>query len=234
MHSLFLIAAGGAAGAMTRFMVADCLYSHFGRAFPHATLFINVSGSFLMGFLTPLVLRLPLAMEWRAALLVGFLGAYTTFSSFSIETIILLESGELSKAMLNIALNVVLCLLACWLGLLVARPLFNDGLAWGIQLPATLHFSLLVWLSVFLLAMGYEWLASNVSLTLWSRFGIAVLVLSGASALSTGLMTQPLSAEAPSLGALSGLFMLNTLLCAALLMAGSATGQWLWSLKTST
>ena len=85
---------------------------------------MNVSGSFVMGFLFVLFLeRLAAAPEWRAAVLVGFLGAFTTFSTFSIETLSLMEEGFLLKALLNVAASVLVCLLACWIGVILGRSL---------------------------------------------------------------------------------------------------------------
>jgi CrcB protein len=95
-----------------------------GRDFPYGTLTVNVLGSLLMGFLfIVLVERHLVAVEWRAALLVGLLGSFTTFSAFSMETIALLEDGEVLRAMLNVILSVVLCLTATWLGLGIGRQL---------------------------------------------------------------------------------------------------------------
>jgi CrcB protein len=75
-----------------------------------------------MGFLYILLIeKLSLEPVWRAALLIGLLGAFTTFSTFSIETLNLMEAGELIKAFLNITLSVVLCLLAAWIGVLAGR-----------------------------------------------------------------------------------------------------------------
>jgi len=111
MKELIAIALGGSLGAVTRFLVANGIYAVLGRSFPHGTLFVNVSGSFLMGLLTQLMLqRFAMAVEYRAAILVGFLGAYTTFSTFALETLYLFEEGCLLKAFLNIFLSAVLCL----------------------------------------------------------------------------------------------------------------------------
>ncbi|NOX75775.1 MAG: fluoride efflux transporter CrcB [Gammaproteobacteria bacterium] len=116
------IATGGAVGALLRFWVSSGIYGLLGRAFPYGTLVVNVLGSLLMGFLFVLLIdKLSLGPQWRAALLIGLLGAFTTFSTFSIETLNLIEEGEAMKALLNVVLSVVLCLGAAWLGVLAGR-----------------------------------------------------------------------------------------------------------------
>jgi CrcB protein len=124
VQQILAIAAGGAVGAILRFAVSNSVYRMVGRDFPYGTLTVNVLGSLLMGFLfIVLVERHLVAVEWRAALLVGLLGSFTTFSAFSMETIALLEDGEVLRAMLNVILSVVLCLTATWLGLGIGRQL---------------------------------------------------------------------------------------------------------------
>ena len=121
---LIAIAAGGALGALLRFGVSTGVHTAFGRAFPYGTLTVNVFGSLVMGFLYILLLeRVAEAVEWRAFLLIGLLGAFTTFSTFSVETLALVEAGELLKALLNIFLSVVLCLGAAWLGVVLGRAI---------------------------------------------------------------------------------------------------------------
>ncbi|MEW7999305.1 MAG: fluoride efflux transporter CrcB [Candidatus Thiodiazotropha endolucinida] len=124
LNQLIAIASGGAIGALFRFWVSSGIYSLLGRGFPYGTLVVNVLGSLVMGFLYVLLLeRTTVSPEMRGALLIGFLGAFTTFSTFSIETLNLLEQAELLKAGLNILVSVIACVLACWFGLVVGRQL---------------------------------------------------------------------------------------------------------------
>ncbi|HIF18679.1 MAG: fluoride efflux transporter CrcB [Cycloclasticus sp.] len=124
MSQILAIAAGGSLGAVMRHLVSTGVYSWFGRGFPYGTLTVNVLGSLAMGLLYELFLqRLSISPEVRALLLVGFLGAFTTFSAFSIETVHLIEQGDLLKAVGNILASVILCVLATWCGLLIARQL---------------------------------------------------------------------------------------------------------------
>ncbi len=122
MSQLVYIAAGGATGALMRYWMSNGVYAILGRGFPYGTLTVNVVGSLLMGFCYVFMIeRMDVSVEWRAALMIGLLGAFTTFSTFSIETLNLLESGEQLKAALNILLSVTLCIIGCWLGMIVGR-----------------------------------------------------------------------------------------------------------------
>lgn len=124
MQQFIAIAAGGAGGAIMRFLVSGWVYAWLGRAFPYGTLSVNVLGSLLMGFLyITLIERFNVGPEWRAALLVGFLGAFTTFSTFSLETLNLIEDGEMLKAVLNIIISVIACVAAAAVGMYVGRQL---------------------------------------------------------------------------------------------------------------
>lgn len=121
---LLAIALGGAVGAMLRFGVSSGVYQLMGKGFPWGTLAVNVLGSLAMGFLTAmLVERLNAGPELRAAILTGGLGAFTTFSTFSIETLNLIEQGDLLKAGINMLVSVLVCVSVCWLGLSLGRQL---------------------------------------------------------------------------------------------------------------
>lgn len=120
----FFIASGGAVGALCRYWLSTTIHSLFGREFPYGTLIVNILGCGLMGVLYVLFYeRMVLSAELRAGLLIGLLGALTTFSTFSIETMVLLENGEPLKAGLNIVLSVALCIGTCWAGIVLARQL---------------------------------------------------------------------------------------------------------------
>lgn len=124
MVQVLFIAAGGAIGSVFRYLVSTGIYILVGRAFPYGTLTVNVAGSMMIGVLYILFFeRMDVSAEWRAGLIIGFLGGFTTFSSFSLETMNLIEAGEQLRALLNVLFNVSLCLLACWSGIVIARQL---------------------------------------------------------------------------------------------------------------
>ena len=121
---LLAIALGGALGAVLRFVVSTQVYAWLGRDFPYGTLAVNVIGSLLMGLLSIWLLERSVADPlWRAVILIGFLGAFTTFSTFSIETLALMEAGETLRAVVNMLLSVSTCVTAAWVGVILGRQL---------------------------------------------------------------------------------------------------------------
>jgi len=122
LRTILAVAAGGAVGALLRWWVSQGVYALLGRGFPFGTLVVNAAGSLAMGVVYVLFFeRHDIPPEWRAALVVGFLGAFTTFSTFSMDTLLLIQQGEHAKAGMNVALSVVLCIAGCWLGMVAAR-----------------------------------------------------------------------------------------------------------------
>lgn len=124
VRELLLVGSGGALGSVARYLVSGWVQRAFGpvQGFPLGTLVVNVTGSLLIGLLAGLVLfrHLPGAGA-RLFLVVGLLGGYTTFSAFSLETVVLLRAGQVSAALLNVALQVGLGLAATAVALLVWR-----------------------------------------------------------------------------------------------------------------
>jgi CrcB protein len=122
--TLFYVAVFAIFGAFARYGQSIAVQSLLGRSFPFATLSINVIGSFLMGFLFFATLeRVNISPELRTGILSGGLGAYTTFSTFSLECLTLIEGGELLKAGLYVAASVILSIAAAILGAYLARNL---------------------------------------------------------------------------------------------------------------
>jgi CrcB protein len=114
----------GGLGCITRYLASGWTYQLVGRSLPYGTLLVNIAGSFLLAFLMSFGLRSTLlSPEIRMGLTVGFMGGFTTFSTFSYETLRLLEDGSFWQAGINIVLNVVLCLLFALVGVYVARQL---------------------------------------------------------------------------------------------------------------
>jgi fluoride exporter len=118
------IAVGAAAGGVSRFYLAAAIQQRLGASFPWGTLAINITGSLLLGFLIRYALATPaISLEMRAMLTVGFCGGYTTFSSYSYETMVMLEEGQFGRAALYSLGSVVLALFATFAGFVLAREL---------------------------------------------------------------------------------------------------------------
>lgn len=123
MHSFLLVGVGGAIGAMARYGFASLVGRIWPMGFPLATMLINIIGSAAMGILVGLLARWLPAWQGDARLFVavGILGGFTTFSTFSLDTIILIERSDWLSAGAYVLLSVVLCLVGLYLGLLVTR-----------------------------------------------------------------------------------------------------------------
>lgn len=124
MQKLLLIGLAGALGALTRYGLSGFVQRYSGFTFPVGTLVVNLLGTFLFGFIWSLVeQRLVISVETRVVILSGFLGAFTTFSSFMFETSALIGDGQWGYALLNITVQIVLGMVAIFLGLAAGRAI---------------------------------------------------------------------------------------------------------------
>ena len=124
MTELIALASAGALGALSRYGMTGLMIRVAGADFPYGTLTVNTIGSFVLGFLTHVLLHHPsVPPEWRAPIMSGFLGSFTTFSSFSVETVRLFDAGNHQAAMMNVALNLVLGMVLAALGLTLGRAM---------------------------------------------------------------------------------------------------------------
>ncbi len=115
-----MIMAGGAVGTLARFIASSAIIGRFSSRFPFGTFFVNITGCFLIGVVMTVLTERVVHANWRLALVVGFLGGYTTFSSFEYETFISARHGYLLIGLLNVTASVVFGYLAVWLGAMVA------------------------------------------------------------------------------------------------------------------
>jgi CrcB protein len=124
MKYLFFIALGGASGSVARYLLSGWAHRLWEGHLPVGTLFVNVLGSFTLGMVYVLLVEKELIhQDWRGVLMVGFLGAFTTFSTFSLETITLMEAGHLSLALGYMLASAVLCVLMAGVAIHLTRAL---------------------------------------------------------------------------------------------------------------
>ncbi|MGH7024678.1 MAG: fluoride efflux transporter CrcB [Caulobacteraceae bacterium] len=126
MVTYLWVALGGALGSMARYGCSSLIANWFGQTFPIGTLVINVMGSFVIGFFATMTGpdgRVLVSGDIRQFVMIGICGGYTTFSSFSLQTLTLAQDGEFIRAGLNVGVSVMLCLFAVWLGYVAAVAL---------------------------------------------------------------------------------------------------------------
>ncbi len=123
LRDLLLIGVGGFFGAIFRYLISGIIPVKFG--IPTGTLIVNLIGSFILGFLLYGSLFIPISTEHKLLIGTGFCGALTTFSTFSYETFALIDEGLLFKALLNISINVVGCLIMVYFGRVLALLIFK-------------------------------------------------------------------------------------------------------------
>jgi CrcB protein len=124
MKHLIFIALGGAGGALARHWMSTLVHNSVNSHFPWGTLAVNLLGSFLIGLMYVVIVERGLIHpDWRSVTIVGFLGAFTTFSTFSLETIALMENGQPAAALGYVLLSVLICIVAVWLAMSLVRLL---------------------------------------------------------------------------------------------------------------
>ncbi|OQX74880.1 MAG: camphor resistance protein CrcB [Campylobacteraceae bacterium 4484_4] len=121
---LLFVGVGGFFGAIGRYLISGWVQKAFGGFFPYGTLGVNVLGSFLIGFLV-LYFESHIAPQYKALVITGFLGALTTFSTFSYETVAMLQDGNYPRALLSILLNVILSIGATVAGMGLFARLYH-------------------------------------------------------------------------------------------------------------
>jgi CrcB protein len=124
MGQLIAIAVGGALGSVLRFVLSKKIQLLSNSDYPYGILSVNFIGCFLIGLLATLFLeRIEVLPIWRAAILVGFLGGFTTFSTFTNDALNMLQVGEVIAFLTYIIASLLLCLLGTWVGVLIARSI---------------------------------------------------------------------------------------------------------------
>ncbi|MGR9051910.1 MAG: fluoride efflux transporter CrcB [Gammaproteobacteria bacterium] len=233
MSQLIAVALGGSIGAVLRFLISTGVYQWLGRGFPYGTLAVNVIGSFLMGLLVEALIlqRIAITLEYRSAILVGLFGSLTTFSTFSLETIYLLEQGNAGKAALNIGISVFTCLAAVWLGLLSGRSLmlYSGGvIRWmGWSFPYAM-----VTVNVFgsfLIGIVVSLLVGKIDLSTEYKAAIMVIAAGFFITLSSLYLILYLIEDAysphPSIDIMLGIFAANAAVCGLALWLGHLVGK---------
>ncbi|MCK4906067.1 MAG: fluoride efflux transporter CrcB [Spirochaetes bacterium] len=125
MKHLLFIALGGSLGAAFRYLISKNIQSIFNTTLPIGTLFVNAGGSFLIGFVFYFFDYVIISRDIKSFLTIGFLGAFTTFSTYSLETINLFRDGEIKLGITNLVLNNILCLVMVIIGIITSRFIFK-------------------------------------------------------------------------------------------------------------
>ncbi len=233
MNQIVAIALGGAFGAVFRFLVSTGVYQWLGRGFPYGTLAVNILGSFLIGLMTEALIlqKVAISQEYRAAILVGLFGSFTTFSTFSLETLYLLEQGNLQKASLNVVVSVLTCLIAVWIGLQSGRFLlsFAGGtIRWmGWVFPYGLVTANAI--GAFIIGLVMAILFNKVDVVLEHKVA-GIILLTGVFITLTGLylilyLLENGHSVKAHLPAMLSVFFANTFICGTVLWIGLWLGR---------
>ncbi len=125
MMRLLIIALGGALGAVLRYVISEIPYRYFSPTFPYGTLLVNLLGAFIIGMLFELSRRINIPSDWRVFVFIGIIGAFTTFSTFALETVNLVRDSEYIPALWNILITNFAGLFVVYLGFLSTRFAFR-------------------------------------------------------------------------------------------------------------
>lgn len=125
MIKILLVMAGGAVGSASRYLLSGFTHKYFDESFPYGTLVVNLLGSFLIGFLWTIFEAGSFSSNLRTIIFIGFLGGFTTFSTYSFETINLFRGEQYKLAFMNILTNNILALLLVFIGFVAAKELIN-------------------------------------------------------------------------------------------------------------
>lgn len=123
MLKYVVVGVGGFFGAVARYAIGSYIGSRYGVRFPLGTFVINMSGSFLIGLTLALLARTTASAYWRYLIPIGFIGAYTTFSTFEYETLRAIQDGQIMTGLLNVGLSLVVGFIAVWAGVAAGRGL---------------------------------------------------------------------------------------------------------------
>jgi CrcB protein len=232
LANVLAIAFGGACGALLRFAVSSAVYRWLGRSFPYGTLAVNLIGSFLFGlWVEALPLDPWLGLPWRPLLLTGALGAFTTFSTLALETLLLIEQGRgyvaLANLLFSLSLGVLSALAGLWVGreLFIKHPLVVSGLGW--LLPWLIG-GIVCGIGAFVLGWLLELSFERLRPTPEHRILWTLLLAggwAGAVSLSLLLKLMPTYAFKLTLELLLSLFALNLCVCALGMWAGFNTAS---------
>lgn len=121
MTKYVMVGVGGFLGAIARYALGAYIGGRYGVRFPLGTFIINVSGSFLLGVILTLLARTAASTYWTYLIAIGFIGAYTTFSTFEYETLRAIQDGQMMTGLLNVALSVIIGFIAVWIGVELGR-----------------------------------------------------------------------------------------------------------------
>lgn len=234
MIQIFAIMLGGSVGAILRYLVSNGVYQWLGRDFPYGTLAVNLIGSLFLGLMSEALMVEPvgrLTAAYRPAILIGFFGSFTTFSTFALETVYLIEQGQHLRALSNALISVAACASAAWLGVLLGRSLFLLSTPTAPFLGWLFPYGqlLLNLIGAFVIGLLLEIIANQLAIAVEWRAAALILLL-GLFAVASGLylvlhLLETGYAVDQQWSTLLFLFLFNTLICSVGTWLGLTAGK---------